>query len=178
MNRNLLIGIAVIVLVVLGWWIFSSPKTSTDNTAQPSADNTTTTTGTSGSVTQKQTFKSLITQKGSYLCTYEQVSTSGKSTNSIYIADGRLRGEFRDSNLVGNMMVYDGVYLYTWKEGTAVGTKMVLKSLAQLPTIIPKDLTSGASFGTNFDSVGWDCHQWIKDAKLLAPPVTVKFSTV
>lgn len=182
MNRNIWIGICIVALLIIGWAIYSSGKT-TEEIKQPVTENTTSDTQVVQNTDSKtitgtptQTFKSLITQKGSFKCTYEVASSTGKSTDIIYIADGKLRGEFRTSGMAGNMMIYDGVTLYQWKEGFTVGTKTLLTSLAQLPSVIPKDLTSGASYGAGIDSVGWDCHQWIKVSSTLIPPSAVKFT--
>lgn len=171
----------MLAVLIVGWMVYSSKATT--KVVLPIGDKNATTseqvaqnneTGTT--VKGTQTFKSLITQKGSYKCTYEVASTTGRSTDIIYIADGRLRGEFRTTGMAGNLMIYDGVNLYKWKEGLTIGTKTPLKTLAQLPSIIPSDLTSGASYGSSLNSVGWDCHQWIKVSSLLIPPSSVKFT--
>lgn len=174
MNRNVLIGVAVIVLLAIGWWLFFSPKPSTDQTTQLTEDTAADTT--SSSNTSPNTFSKILSQNGNYECKYEQVSTTSQSVNLIYISDGKIRGEFRTNGISGSMMVYDGVNLYVWREGAIVGTKMQLKSLAELPLIIPKDLTSGTVLGSGLDSVSWDCHPWSKNASLLVPPSEVTFS--
>lgn len=178
MNRTVAVVVIIIVLLGLGWKFFKSPKTDTNNvtpdTTQATSTGTKTNTSTSSSNTQ--TTQSLITQKGSYECIFTQASTTGQSTNLIYIADGKLRGEFRDVDAVGNLMLYDGINLYVWQEGKTVGTKTRLTSLSQLPSIIPRDLTSGSSLGSGLNSAGWDCHQWIKKANLLVPPTQVRFT--
>ena len=89
-----------------------------------------------------------------------------------------MRGEFRTVNGIqtaGSLMVYNGGTLYVWTEGKGVGTKVQIKTIADLPTVIPKDLTSGTVLGSGLDSVGWDCHNWEQNNTLLAPPATVKF---
>ena len=173
MNRNILIAAVVIVVLGAGLWVFFSPKMSTDQTTKPTE---TTTNTTSTSNTSPNTFKSILAQSGSYECRYEQATSTGQSTNLIYISDGKLRGEFRTLGAVGNMMVYDGANLYVWMEGAIVGTKTQLKSLSELPLVIPKDLTSGSVLGSGIDNVSWDCHAWSKNAALLVPPKEVKFS--
>ena len=175
MNRNILIAVIVIVVLGAGLWVFFSPKMSTDQTTQPT-ETTTPTNTTSSSNTSPNTFKSILSQSGSYECRYEQATSTGQSTNLIYISDGKLRGEFRTIGAVGNMMVFDGVSLYVWKEGAIVGTKTQLKSLSELPLVIPKDLTSGTVLGSGIDNVSWDCHQWSKKASSFVAPAEVKFS--
>ena len=86
-----------------------------------------------------------------------------------------MRAEFRTVGGPGNIMLYNGGYLYTWKEGSTSGTKTTIRTVADLPTAIPRDLTSGAAIGTAMNSVGWDCREWIKDPKILVVPSYVRF---
>jgi len=184
MNRTIAIVVIIIILLGLGWWAFYTPDT---DTMIPSTTSTSTTvggtdssgTGTNtagGAATSPNTFKSIITQKGSYQCTYNQATQAGQTTSTIYIADGMLRGEFRDIDAVGNMMIYNKGTLYVWQEGKTTGTKTQISALAQLPAVIPRDLTSGSSLGSGINSVGWDCHQWTMKASLFTPSTAIKFT--
>ncbi len=188
MNQNIIIGIvAVVILAILGLWYVSAYRpastavTETTTTDVAKTDTTNPATGSNTDVKTKgtNTFHSIFTQAGNHECTYEQVGASSKTSSVIYIADGKMRGEFRttsSSGTVASLMVYSGGYLYSWKEGMAVGKKTTIKTLADLPSVIPSDLESGAIFGTNTDSVSWDCHDWNKDAKLLTIPTYITFS--
>lgn len=125
-------------------------------------------------------FRSIFTQAGSHECKYEQVTATGRNSNVVYIADGKMRGEFRTvsgGSSAGDMMVYNNGYLYVWKEGKTTGIKTPISSVSELPHTIPSDLTSGAVIGTNTNNVSWDCHTWIQDKALLAPPSYVTFSS-
>ncbi len=95
------------------------------------------------------------------------------------MADGKMRGEFRSTSngvKTASLMIYNGGYLYSWKEGATTGKKSSIKALSDLPEIIPQDLTSGAIFGTGADNVGWNCHDWLKDVKIFTLPAYVTFS--
>jgi len=183
MSKNFVItGIVIIVLVGLGIWYFSSSNVSL-NTTNPygAATTSVSTTSTSTATTSHtNTFHSIFTQTGNYECSYESVGgTSVRSSSVIYIADGKMRGEFRTTtNTVtsANFMIYNGGYLYAWKEGATVGTKTTIKTLADLPAIIPTDLTSGKILGVSDNNVSWDCHNWAKDDSVFVIPSYVKFS--
>lgn len=184
MNKTIAIVVIIIILLGLGWWAFYTPKT--DTALVPTGTDTSLTSGgdssgtgtntTGGAVTSPNTFKSIITQKGSYQCTYSQATQAGQTISTIYIADGMLRGEFRDIDAVGNMMIYNKGTLYVWQEGKTTGTKTQVSTLAQLPAVIPRDLTSGSSLGSGINSVGWDCHQWTMKASLFTPSTAIKFT--
>ncbi len=186
MNKNTTIGviIVIVVLILIGWGMYSYQPTPpvvalpADNTTTTTTQNTTTATGTTAPKTGV-TFRSIFQQSGSHVCTFEQVSASSRSSSAVYIADGKMRGEFRTTTgaiTTGDLMVYNGGTLYTWKEGTGTGKKSSITSISQLPEVIPTDLTSGAVYGTSANNVSWDCHDWKQDNTLLAPPTTVKFS--
>lgn len=183
MNRTIAIVVIIIILLGLGWWAFGTPDVDTvtptgiaTSTTVGSTDSSGTGTNTTGGATSSNTFKSIITQKGSYQCTYNQATQGGQTVSTIYIADGMLRGEFRDTDAVGNMMIYSNGTLYVWQEGKTTGTKSQISTLAQLPTVIPRDLTSGSSLGSGINSVGWDCHQWIKKDSFFTPSTAIKFT--
>lgn len=188
MNKNTLVGITIatiLALVIAGWGYFTlmhtapnTPESKAVTPFSPTKAPPPTAPASSGTKSNPTSFKSVLTQKGNYECDYEQVSNTGKSHNVIYISGGKLRAEFR-STMAGssgaNLSVYDGHYLYTWREGTAVGTRAAITSLGQLPTAIPKDLTSGTIYGDNYNSVGWQCHTWLVDKTILTPPSYMTF---
>jgi|SRR6185369_26379 len=192
MNKSLILAVAVLAAIAAGVWFFTTGPSFPDDSSTASSTSQSSSTaltpgGTKASPTpapskgmsDSTTYKSLLTQTGSYECDYSSVTATGQTSNVIYIYGGKLRGEFRtisspDKNSA-NLFVYDGHYLYQWTEGTSEGVKTVLTSLSQLPLIIPKDLTSGKIYGDSFVSVGWHCHTWLTNKSLLTPPSYVTF---
>lgn len=194
MNKTYLGVVIIALIIILGFWFYSSSPTgvgevatstatTTADTAQtptaaPSKDTAVTPAATTPKPATTNTFKSIFAQAGNHQCTYEQVSGTGQSTTAIYIGDGKMRAEFR--TLSGNMtaatfMIYNGGYLYTWQEGKTTGTKTTIRTVADLPAAIPKDLTSAVIIGTNLNSVGVNCRDWARDAKMFVLPSYVKF---
>jgi hypothetical protein len=177
MNKNTIIVVVVLLIAGIGTWYLTSSNMS--EVVIP--DNATTTGAT---VTPDKpaagtgTFRSIFTQSGNHQCSYEQVTSSGRSSSVIYIADGKMRGEFRTTSgsvITATLMIYNGGTLYTWKEGATVGTKASIRTIADLPEAIPADLTSGAVLGTAANNVSWDCHDWAKDVKVFSIPTYVTF---
>lgn len=186
MSQNKIIGIiAVVVLVIVGIWYFSLTNNSAVTGTQDGTGTTTGTTGSTGTTgttavkpATSNTFRSIFTQTGNHECLYEQVAASSKSSGRVYIADGKMRGEFRTESggiNAANLMIYSGGILYSWKEGATTGKKSSIKSMAELPDAIPNDLTSGGGFGVSLNNVSWDCHDWAKDPTMLVVPTYVKF---
>jgi len=192
MNHTVVIGsVVLLILLVLGARYFWSPqpisfftlnseRSSATASSSPSVNNSGA--GVSGlpATQSSNTFHSIFTQSGSHACTYTRVDASSQSNDVIYIVGGKMRGEFRTlsgSTATANLMVYNGSYLYTWREGSSTGKKTLIRSVADLPQAIPRDLESGAILGSGTNNVGWDCHAWEKNSSLLVPPSYVRFSS-
>jgi hypothetical protein len=183
-TKNLIIIVLAIALILLGARFWSSapasvePIVATSTAAATTAQQPVKAPAAKPAPKNTQTYASLITQQGSYQCDYDQVAATGQSHNVIYISGGKLRAEFRTISgnvTAANLSVYDGHYLYSWKEGQSTGTKTGITSLSQLPAAIPANLTSGKIYGSTYESVGWKCHAWIADKSILAPPSYVSF---
>jgi hypothetical protein len=184
-NKNVLVGVAVALLLIIVWVSYTSEKslapektldTQNTDTTLPTPSPTTKTSTTVAKSTN--TFKSIFNQQGSHKCTFEQMSQESKTNGLVYIADGKMRGEFRTVTAYKttvSLMVYNTGILYSWTEGMGVGTKGPLNSVSELPFVIPEDLTSGKVLGTGTNGVSWVCHDWSKDNTLLTPPSFVKF---
>lgn len=190
--KNTLIGlVAVLVLVSLGFFIGSKKSSDRELNIATTTPNVTSGINTQKTTTQPKTSSiavvksttplatNLFPQKGSYECKYEQATPVGRSTNTIYIADGKLRAEFRSMDAQGfgtlSMMVYDGAYLYSWIEGQGVGKVTRPASLKDIPVVVPADIHEGKVLGSGIDNVSWDCHAWSKTTSLLNKPSYVKF---
>ncbi len=183
--KNYAIGFLVLVVVILGFILLKPKKSAEDtlvNNATTTAETVTTNTGTKTGTTVKPSTPlatNLFPQTGNYECKYEQVTAGIKSSNTVYIADGKMRGEFRTTDNKGvntsNIMVYNSPNLYIWVEGKSVGTVTQPKSLKDIPAVVPTDVHIGRVLSFGNDSVSWDCHAWTKVSSMLSKPTYVKF---
>lgn len=185
-KNYLLGGLAGLVLVVLILVIVGGGSSVTDQTTENTQTSTTTNTTTSkpktgSSVATKpatpvvESFTNIFPQKGNFKCTYEEVTPSTRSTNTLYFSNGKLRAEFRTLGGVSNILVYDGVYMYTWGEGQSIGVRSMPKSISDFPPIIPKDINEGVVLGSGLNNASWLCHPWSADQSLVNKPSYVKF---
>ena len=182
--RTIVKIVLVLIFIPILWWLVTSlysdekskPRevivvpqaTSTDARALKSASPS----------RGERAVDSLIVQDGNYQCELDQIHSGSRGHDAIYLGGGRLRAEFRTKS--GNVTkaifwVYDGRFLYTWKGGAAVGTKVAITSLKELPATIPENLVGGRIYGTTFESDGWICHPWIEETELLMPSSGIKF---
>lgn len=176
MKKTAWVWIAIVVILIIVGVLLYRSRNGSENTTGTSTT-TTSTTGTN-TVGMKTTLGGIFDDPGNYECDYEQVDGNIRSTNVVYIADGKLRGEFRSKTATTttlSMAVYDGVNLYVWTEGQPTGKISQPKTLADLPSAIPEDITSGRILGQGLNNVSWNCHAWSKDAAKLVKPSYVTF---
>ncbi|TSC70248.1 MAG: hypothetical protein CEO12_452 [Parcubacteria group bacterium Gr01-1014_46] len=188
MKNTMWVWVAIAVVVILAFVLGS--KNRSDSTKDV---NDTSTTDETSNVTpapvsktpppapisgMKVSLGGIFAEKGNYQCDYEQVSQQTRSTNVVYISNGKMRGEFRTSTAListATMVVYDGSYLYVWTEGKSTGTRSEPKTIADLPGIIPEDVSSGRILGSSSNNVSWNCHAWAVKPSLIAKPTYVSF---
>jgi hypothetical protein len=176
----LYLGLAVLCALVFAVWGFSTLSESAR--LQDLADSNPAlkkTTSGSQSIAKTNamptpTFTNILPSAGNYNCIYNVTANGIKNVNTLYLADGKMRGEFRATNAQGislsNIMVYDGRFLYTWIEGQSKGTVSEPKSINDLPAIIPKDIVASRSLGSGLNNASWECHPWSKDSTMLMKP--------
>lgn len=183
--KNLIVGFIIVLLLVLGFWMAKSGQKNaviiaenTINTSITTPTATPTPTSSTKTAVKPVSFTNVLPQKGNHECNYEEVTQSSRSSHTIYLSDGKMRGEFRTSTAYGgtsNIMVYDGSYLYSWVEGQNFGVRSQPQSAADFPSIIPKDILSATVLGSGLNSASWSCHAWSKVPSMLAKPTYVKF---
>lgn len=187
MNKNILWVVVAVVIIGLVFWMGGSSKNSgsENSSTATTTDSTNTKTEVKVPVSSKPvtntvknvSFTNILPRVGNYQCDYNSVTQQERITNTIYLSDGKMRGEFRSvtaNGSISSMMVYDGSYLYVWTEGKTTGTVTQPKSISDFPTIIPKDILSSTSLGSGLNNASWSCHPWSVDKTMLAKPSYLK----
>ena len=184
MNKNILWGSLAVVVVVWFVWMLSSNAGMPAETVVVTDTTKTNTTPTKNTTPAKpvvskptETFTNLLPKLGNYQCDYEEVTQTTRSSNTVYLSEGKMRAEFRSRTATGStnsIMVYDGVNLYSWTEGKTAGTVIQPKSLSDFPAIIPRDIVAAKVLGSGLFNASWNCHPWSKDATLLVKPSYLK----
>ncbi len=187
MKNSLIWGIVALVIVGLLFWrlndttdsvVGTTPETQEVSTTTNTVVNKPTTTKPAPVAGMKVSLGGIFAEKGNYQCDYEQATQQNRSKHVIYISNGKMRAEFRTSeglNSDNTLMVYDGSYLYVWTEGKTTGTISQPKTIQDLPSLIPEDVSSGRILGSGINNVSWNCHAWSLDASKLVKPSYVKF---
>jgi len=178
-NRNIIIGVIVVLVVIGGIWYWVSSSNGVNST--PSQTASTTTTGTASATGSTQTapgtgtLRTLVTQGGNYTCTLTQTATSGaQTTGSIFGAGGQTRLDFKISTNGTDFTMHTirtGATAYTWIDGQQTGTKTAIT--ASGPIVTP---ASGGVIAINDDTqVTSECHPWSPVASDFVPPTGITF---
>lgn len=186
MNKNILWGsVGIIVVVLFVWALKMGEYESAEIIKTDTYVETTNTTSVKNNVVSKpvntkptETFTNILPKLGNYQCDYEEVTQSNRSSNTVYLSDGKMRAEFRShdakGNTVASIIVYDGLDLYSWTEGKSTGTVTRPKSISDFPSIIPKDIVTAKILGSGLYNASWNCHAWAKDPSMLVKPAYLK----
>lgn len=170
MNKRLLLVAVGIALLAAGCGKSSSPA-AVDNQTTPAASNNTATTQGQGS------FKDLIGMGKPLKCDSSFTEQGNTSSGTMYLAGGKMRGDFsaqvQGKTMQSHMIVKDQTS-YSWVEGlgTTMGFKMAIN-----PSNTPQGQPASPSAkSVNMDQqVSYNCQPWTEDDSQFALPSGVNF---
>ena len=172
MKKTVLLA-ASIVLLAAGCGK-ASPTTSTAPSSSVQTNTAAQTTDTQP--TQGQgTFKDLMAMGTSQQCDADFTSGQTSSHGTIYLASGKMRGDFssqNQGNTIQSHMIVKDQTVYNWTEGA--GMDMAFKTPVATSTA-----SQGASQsqGANVDQqVNYSCQSWTEDDSMFDLPAGVTFS--
>lgn len=171
---KLIIGIILVVAVGGGYYLYSSPKNvSTDSVNQqaPVVPDAKVPTG------KKMAFSEFMKQNGSYQCTVTQNVNNTSVNGTVFINDGKIRGEFSTSYNGTNMNIStiarDG-YSYTW---TSMMPTMGFKAKIVENATGDANASASGSYSWNAEHIGdYNCEAWSPDASKFSLPTSVTFT--
>jgi len=164
MNKNVMIGVTVAILLLLGigGYVMMGKKTGQEPIV--AEQNSPTPGKQSGSL--RQLLSGGVAQK----CTY----SSGETQGTVYVGGGKMRGDMvttTDATTTVSHVIVDGTTSYIWMDGQTTGYKMSWDTTTPAPT--------GNAGQTGFDpdsNVDYDCGVWVSDASMMAMPAGVTFA--
>lgn len=123
----------------------------------------------------------LIARGGDHVCTFDQTVENNRSTGTVYISNGKMRGDFKSSVVTGatpidveSHMISDGEFMYTWSSMMPTGFKM---AVVQNTTADGTTPTSQQMFDANM-KLSYDCDPWTVDASKFTLPSAVTFTEI
>lgn len=169
-NKKVIIAVVVVILLAVAGYLVFAKKNSSSSTTPPAATE------------QPQTASSLrdlIAQGISQSCTY----STDKSHGMIYLADGKIRGDFNVTSVgsngqtqtsVSHMIIMENTN-YLWTEGMKTGVKMAFDQNATPAPVTSNTPTN--SFDANALN-NYKCSPWVADESMFTLPAGVSFMTI
>lgn len=167
-KKTIWIVIAVIILIGLGFFLsrgsigVDQTKSEGDQTAAQ------TETSTAGS---PMSLKSLLGMNTSQVCTFSMDTESVKTSGTVHVANGKVRGDFQsqtEGGAISSHMISDGQYVNIWTDSMAQGFRMKIDAGAT---------ASANSNVPDFDQkMNYNCKPGSVEASLFVPPTTIKFT--
>jgi hypothetical protein len=160
-NKKVIIGIIVLAVFLIGGYMVFAKKNPSSPTASPVATE------------QPQaptSLRDLIAQGISQSCTY----STDKSNGMIYLAGGKIRGDFNVGTSVSHMIIMDSTN-YLWTEGSKTGIKMAFDQNATPAPVTSNTPTN--SFDANALN-NYKCSPWVADNTMFTLPAGVSFMAV
>lgn len=155
-NNSLWVGVGVVVLVVIAVIAFMRMGTPTDQSA-----------ATAESQPSESSLRALIASGALQKCTFSSDMQNATSEGTVYIAGGKVRGDFTATGggqtQTGHFIMADNT-TYVWADGMSQGFKTSLG-------------TSSAQQQIDPDAPGnYNCEAWVPDQTLFALPATITFT--
>ncbi len=160
MNKTVIGAIAAVVVVAgAGWYFFSGAGGSIGSMMN------------SNEPQQQMSMKELIAMNISQKCDFSEPQS--KTAGTIYIADGKVRGDFTSETEAGTMsghMIADGTTVNTWMDGMNQGFKA---SFEMSGTTGGGDTQQGLDPSKKTD---YKCEKWSKDESKFLLPSGITFT--
>jgi predicted RNase H-related nuclease YkuK (DUF458 family) len=171
MNKKLLVGLALILLLFAGGWFFMNSKNKPSNELNLKIEGESKT-----SERTSSSLKDLISKGGSQTCKYSTEAGSG----TVYVYGGQVRGDFEmdaDGTKLSSHMIVKDSTSYIWTDGQTTGFKMKFDtSLVAEPTGDKGESsteTNGFDPNTNYQ---YSCTSWNADKSKFDLPKGVSFT--
>ena len=171
-NNALLYGIGALVVVALGagaWMYMGGTPRENTNEERAQEDGT----QTEGQPqTQRTALTSLRNSQSPQRCTFSTVADTTRTTGTVYVAEGKMRGEFTttmDDQTIESYMIVEGNTSYVWSDAMPQGVKMSFDAMAA-------QSEGGVAQGVDPNAaVDYSCSPWVVQASMFALPSGIVF---
>ena len=171
MNRNVLVTVAVVILIVLATGYYFMNR-STVAPVNPSTNQPEASINAEPSVTtEKTSLKNFMSMAGDQKCDFNDIESG--SSGTVYLNSGKMRGDF--SSKVGDKvtpshMINDGKDIYIWMDDQATGFKTSLSAIEAMSG------QTGVSQTMDINKeVDYSCSSWGVDPVKFTVPTDIKF---
>jgi hypothetical protein len=169
MNKNIMWIVLLLLGIGVVWYL--NPTVGTNLGQIQQAD----------SAVTPMTLRGLVTGQESLMCTYTGTADEDVNEGTVYVAGGRMRGDFTSTvegvTTMSHMMV-DNNTTYVWSDGEPQGMMMAWTQEDAEAMVEEVEETEETEATTPFDpdeEVDYDCEPWREDASMFTLPQGVEF---
>lgn len=174
MNKNALIALSVIFLLLLGGGVYALFGKAKSPSISPTTDVQQNESSSQEGITSGQkSLKDLLLAKVPQKCTYTDLLENVDIEGNVYVSSGKVRTDFSstvEGKVTSGHTIYDGKLSYIWTDGMTTGFKIALD-----PDVTQSPKTSDQSVDLT-KTIDYNCSPWIPDQSLFTPPSNVTFS--
>ena len=172
MNNKIIIGIIIVILIVLGFFVFRG-NDSGDENSEVASDNESVSNNEAEIERGEKSIRELMASGSAVKCDYSYADEGLASEGTMYASEGKMRANFTsqtDGQNIKSNMISDGEYFYTWADGSTSGFKMKVEADAAAETDTDQNQA-------DLDQkVDYECERWSEDGSMFNPPGSVTFS--
>lgn len=114
----------------------------------------------------------LLTLGQNQQCTYQKTDDDGTQSGTIYLADGKMRGEIQTATSGMMNMLREGDWQYMWGDALGAGQGIKMPASAANSGRNPQGQQQGPDFNEEMDM---QCQAWSADASKFTLPADVQF---
>jgi hypothetical protein len=128
--------------------------------------------------TSQTSLKALMMAGVAQKCTVNYSNKNSQSQGTIYLASGKMRGDFTGTNAgktETSHMINDGTTVYTWVDGMAMAMKMSVSAMQAMQSTSTAQSAQNQSVDPNAN-YQYNCSPWSVDSSLFAAPANINFT--
>jgi hypothetical protein len=162
MNKKIIAGVAVgLIILAVGALAFMYQK---DGTTLPSAD-----------IQEAKSLKELLSMNSPQQCSFEYADEQSKTSGKVYLANGKMKGEFKtnyNNQETTSYMVIKEDTLYAWENNSTSGISVPLKEYWESQE--NEDIKTPVKAD---EKVNYKCSAWMDQDEAFGLPSDVEFTS-
>lgn len=170
--KKIIIILIILILLGVGAYLLMGRSYQPPTSQVPVSQNKPTSSGTQ---TIQGTIKSLLSAGKSQKCTYSSNLESGSVGGVVYIANGKMRGDFvsvTEQTKINGHMIVDSGFSYIWTDMNKQGIKMAIDQKVQ-----PTGTSANSQTPDINQTFNYTCQTWTEDNSMFTLPSDISFST-
>lgn len=184
MNTKIIIGVAVLIAVAIGFWLVLGKEAAEAPSSASSGNETAMSAGEAkdgGVFSGTGSFLELMGMGRNITCDFSYVAedTNGAAAGTIQVSGERMRGDFemeQAGETYYSHMIQDGDMIYTWSE-SPMGDFAIVMPIEEGEDVEADTQEYSRPVSMNND-VDYNCRAWDVDASVFVPPSDIEFMSM